>query len=173
MSAYIRNPKEPGGTRHLALEDEEDFAQESAIREWLEREGRVSEFEYSAFTRKGTARSLVDRKSVRLEQKVRDEPGSRTYADIIAGSDGRDLECRLDPDEADDGPETAADRLEAELDLFFDAIGASEGMRAWGKKSVKSAESIRSLRQSMKDDERLEISMIDLESLKQWPNFRK
>jgi hypothetical protein len=173
--AWIRNPKglPSQGKYEICEQDLEDYEQEKLIQEWLKREGRTDEFESKYISRKGTARNTIDKRSIRLDAQISDEHGSGTYADIIAGSDGRDLECRGDGDEVDRGPAPAAERLESELDLFLDAIGVTEGVKAWAKKSLKSAESLRSLRSLMKEDERFETLTIDLESLPPLRSFRR
>lgn len=170
---YIRDPKgkAPKGKWETNEEDQEDFAQEQLIQEWLRKEGADVEFEFKHISRKGTARNTIDKRSIRLDAKVSDENGSRTYADIIAGSDGRDLECGLGIDQSES--KTPEEELEEAFDLFFDAIGVGEGTKQWAKKSIKSAESLRSLRSLMKEEEQFEISLINLESPRQWSNFRK
>jgi hypothetical protein len=169
---YLRNPKGVKGGKYGASEqDQEDFEQEKLIKQWLSKSG-AGEFEYKHISRKGTARNTIDQRSIRLDAQVQDEPGSRTYADVIAGSDGRDLECRLDASEVDERPKTAADCLDENMDLFFDAIGASEETKIWAKKSIKSAESLRRLRSLMKEEKPFEISPINLELPRQWFSFR-
>lgn len=168
---YIRNPKGLSGGKYEANEqDVEDFEQEQLIREWLEREGGAGEFEFKHISSKGTARNTIDKRSIRLDAKVSDEEGSRTYADLIAGCDGRDLECGPVADEPE--PKTAEEKLNENLDLFFDAIGVAEGTKAWAKKSIRSAESLRKLRSLMKEEKPFEISLISLESPKPWGNFK-
>lgn len=170
---YLRNPKgTKGGKYGPSEQDQADFEQEKLIKEWLEREGRTDEFGYQHINRKGLARNTTVRAQVRLDQQIR-EDGTGTFADLIAGCDGRDLECGRDSDETPDRQETAADRLESELNLFFDAIGVSEGTKKWGMKSVKSAESLRKLQSLMKEEKQLQISPINLESLKLLPNFKE
>ena len=94
-SPYIRNPKDPGGSKYLCAQDEEDFEQEKQIEAWLAREGRSGELEFQHFNRKGNARNTLVRAQVRLDAQIsEDETG--TFADLIAGSDGRDLELRTD-----------------------------------------------------------------------------
>jgi hypothetical protein len=166
---YVKNPKLKTNSNYSG-EDLEDFEQEKAIREWLEREGRAAEFEYTSINRKGTARNSFNSRTVSLDKKVH-EDGSRTLADLVAGSDGRDLAGGRFLDEVE--PKSAAERLEESIDLFFDAIGASEGTKSWAKKSLKSAESLRTLRSLMKEEKQFEISPINLESPRPWGNFRK
>lgn len=168
---YIRNPK--GALKKFGAneQDEADFAQEKLIQKWLRDKGTTGEFEFQYINRKGNARSSNDQKSVRLDSKIKDEAGSETYADIIAGCDGRDLECGIDFDEIE--PKTPAERLDEATDYFFDSIGVSEGTKRWAKKVLRSAESLRKLRSLMKGEKQLEISPINLELPRQWGNFRK
>lgn len=173
---HIRNPKHLGGTpgKHgLCEQDIEDFEQEKLIQEWLKTTGEAAfgEFEFKHISSKGTARNTIDQRSIRLDAQMRDEKDSGTFADIVAGSDGRDLECRLDGPEPE--PKTASEILEENIDLFFDAIGASEGTKKWAKKSIKSAESLRQLRSLMKEEKPFEISPINLELPRRLANFRK
>lgn len=77
--------------RIAPTEDFEDFEQEKTIREWLEQQGITDGFDFKYTSSKGTTRNTLVRASVRLEQKIGFEERSGTYADIIAGSDGRDL----------------------------------------------------------------------------------
>lgn len=153
-------------------QDEEDFKQEKLIKEWLNREGRSDQFDCQYINRKGNARNTVGTRSLGLDQKI-NEDGSGTFADIVAGCDGRDLECGGDAHEADDGPKTAAIVLDEQLDLFFDAIGIGEETKAWAKKAIKSEESLRSLRSLMKDEKQFEISPINLELPRRWGSFKK
>ncbi len=169
--SYIRDPKGTrGGKFGPSEQDEEDCEQEKLIQEWLKQQGSAAEFEYKHINRKGSARNTVVRAQVRLDQKIKDDTAG-TFADLIAGCDGRDLECRLDgvPTE----PKAAAEILDSSIDWFFDAIGVTEDTKQWAKNSLKSAESLRRLRSLMKDDEPWEISTISLESLRRWSNFRK
>lgn len=163
---YIRNQKgfiEGQGKWGICEQDKEDFDQEKIIQEWLKREGRTEQLEYKHISSKGTPRNTLDTRSIRLDQKVSDGESSRTYADIIAGSDGRNLECGLDCDTSDPGPETAADRLEIEFNLFFDAIRASERTKTWAKKLIKLAPNLRNFRSLMSEDEQYETFLINLE----------
>lgn len=170
---YIRNPKgTKGGKYGPSEQDEADFKQEKLIKEWLEREGRADDFRFEHINRKGNARNTGVRAQVRLDQKIQAD-GSGTFADFIAGCDGRDLECAGGDRSLDLEPLSAADRLENELNLFFDAIGVPEGTKKWAMKSVKSAESLRKLQSLMKEEKQLQISPISLELLKPLPNFKE
>ncbi len=118
MSAYIKNPKDQGGSKFLSAQDQEDFEQEMHIKAWLEREGRAADFGYEHINRKGNARNTLVRAHVHLDAKVQ-EDGSGTFADLVAGSDGRDLECA--------GGDRPADELSdapANLDELFCAYAA-------------------------------------------------
>lgn len=169
---YLRNPKGTKGGKFENEQDLDDFAQEQLIKDWLEREGRVAEFEFKHISRHGTARNTLVKAEVRLDAQAFDD-SARTFADLIAGCDGRDLLGGRDADEIDPEPKAPADLLDENIDLFFDAIGASEGTKAWAKKSIKSGESLRRLRSLMKDDKPFEISPINSAWLKPWDNFRK
>jgi len=158
---YVRSQRGlKGGKYETCEQDVEDFEQEKLIQEWLDQTG-AGEIEFKYISRKGTARNTLDKRSVRLDAQVSDEAGSRAFADIIAGSDGRDLECGGVVDESE--PKTAAEKLDENIYFFFDAIGVSEETKVWAKKSIKSAESLRKLPSLMKDDEpsnTLEISSV-------------
>lgn len=89
-------------------EDEEDFEQEKLIKEWLEREGRDGEIELKHISRKGTARNTLVKASISLDEKMSDDDSKGTFADLIAGCDGRDL----DDGEPDDPFEREIEELE-------------------------------------------------------------
>lgn len=81
--------------KFVSDQDQEDYEQERAIQEWLRKSSpeRLGEFESKHITRKGTARNTLVRANFSLDQEIRrDEPGGGTYADLIAGFDGRSLE---------------------------------------------------------------------------------
>lgn len=80
-------------------QDEEDFEQEKLIKDWIGQRRDV-EFEFQHINRKGNARNTLIRASISLDQKI-GEDSSGTFADLIAGSDGRDLECGPEPDEVE------------------------------------------------------------------------
>lgn len=90
-------------------EDEQDFEQEKIIQEWISQQS-AREFEFKYINRKGNARNTTF-KGISLDQKIK-EDGSGTFADIIAGCDGRDLECGREPDEVDVDPK---DQIESYL----------------------------------------------------------
>jgi hypothetical protein len=169
---YIRNPKGQLGLL-ISEQDIDDYEQEKQIQEWLEREGKSGAIEFKHINRKGNARNTLVKAHVRLDQAVGDEgDGTRTFADIIAGSDGRDLECGVDSDGTSSGPETATERLNSEIDFFTDAIGLGEGTKKWIRKTLQSAESLRQLRSLMKEEKQSEISPINLELQRPWGNFK-
>lgn len=89
---YIRNQKDPGGSKFLSSQDVEDHEQEQQIKAWLEREGRADEYSFQHINSKGLPRNTGVRAQVRLDAKVQ-ENSSTTFENYIAGSDGRDLEC--------------------------------------------------------------------------------
>ena len=164
MGEYVRNPKGKLESRWGAgEEDQEDFEQEQLIKEWLEREGRAGDVEFQYISRKGTARNTIDKRSVRLDAQVSYEGGSRTYADLIAGSDGRDWECRLDLGENDDEPATATDLLNREINNFCETLGLDGGIEKWIRESLKLSLTTLSFSQQMSEDLLLETLMTDLE----------
>lgn len=96
--AYVRNPKGIARGKYEANDqDHEDFEQERQIKEWLNREGNDRAIDFQYITSKGTARNTILKSSIRLDQKI-GEDGSGTFADIIAGCDGRDFIERGDFD---------------------------------------------------------------------------
>lgn len=170
---YVRNQKDPGGSKYLCAQDEEDFEQEKAIKDWLEREGRADDFGYQHINRKGTARNTLVRAQVRLDAQIQtDETG--TFADRIAGSDGRDLECAGGAGSTDDADaNTAPFYLAKQVDAFLDGIGADERTREWVKKSLKQAPDLMNLRSLMKEEKPFEISPISLGCLKPLGSFKE
>lgn len=71
-------------------QDLQDFEQEIEIKRWLECEGRTDKIDLKYISCKGTARNTLLRGAFSLDQKI-GEDSSGTFADIIVGSDGRDL----------------------------------------------------------------------------------
>lgn len=170
---YVRNPKDPGGHDRLCKQDIEDFEQEQLINDWLKREGAAGAVEFKYINRKGAARNTIDQRSVRLDWQVRDEKGSGTYADFIAGSDGRDLECRLDFERGLESPEkSAADLLDEKIEEFCEILNLT-GSAEWIKKSLRESQNLEKLRSSMKEESPLEISTISLVSLRPFLNFKE
>lgn len=127
----------------ITEQDEEDFEQELQIKKWLEtqQQGAV-EFDFKSINRKGNARYLGVRASLSLDQKV-SEDSTGTFADLIAGSDGRDLYCGEVPD------------AETYLDAYLSCLGFDEEMTEWLIKKLKSSMDLNSLR--------FEKSLTDLE----------
>lgn len=150
MNQYQRNPKGVRGGKYGPSEqDEEDCEQEKLIKEWLKQQGANEQFEFKHINSKGTARNTLVRAQVRLDQQVFDDSAG-TFADRIAGCDGRDLECG--PDALSVEPETPEERLNSSIDLFFEAIGLSEEIKQWATKLLKSRETLKSLTLLMNDD---------------------
>lgn len=155
----------------ISDEDNADFEQERLIQQWLKSEGRDGSIDYRYINRKGNARNTLVKASISLDQTISDEGNGGTFADLIAGSDGRDLECGgglVEPE-----PKTPQEYLDDQINWFFETLGVSEGVKKWAKKSLKSFESLRSLALLMRDDEPWEISTIDLESLPQLRSFKR
>ncbi len=128
--AYIKNQKDPGGSKFVCAEDHEDFEQEKLIQEWLKREGRSGQLEYHHINSKGNARNTLVKASISLDQKVGDEIDGARFGDLIAGSDGRDLECGSDP------PETEREAEEVIHGYLF-ALGFNQGELEWLIKMLK------------------------------------
>jgi hypothetical protein len=102
-------------------QDQEDFEQEKLIERWLERAGKSGSVELVHISSKGTARNTLIKASVSLDQRISETgEGTGTFADVIAGSDGRDL----DFGESDHDPE-----VEAREQIFWNlsALGFEEG----------------------------------------------
>lgn len=113
---------------YISNEDTEDFEQEKKIQEWLSsiaNESRKIEFDFKHITSKGTARNTRVRASISLDQKI-SEDSEGTFADIIAGCDGRDTIDRIYTPEIleETDPEKAA--LE-----IYSAMGFNEEESIW------------------------------------------
>jgi len=128
---YIRNPKDLGGSKWISAQDEEDCAQEKLIQQWLKQQGAIEQFDFKHINRKGTARNTLVKAEVRLDQKIR-EDGDSTFADFIAGSDGRDLLGGGDIDEPQPEP------IEKISGYLF-ALGFNQGDVKWLIKIFKSS----------------------------------
>lgn len=116
----------------LAQEDLEDFEQEKRIQEWLASQGEGSDgFVFAYTTSKGTARSSRVRASISLDQKITEDSGSGTFADLVAGSDGRDL---YDGDDSESAPQ-AQDIIRA----YLRALNFTEDLQEWLVKTLKSS----------------------------------
>lgn len=76
--------------RYVSEQDVEDHEQEKLINDWLKKAGSTERVESAYTNSQGNLRGSFNKPHVSLDQKVFEEDGF-TYADIIAGSDGRDL----------------------------------------------------------------------------------
>jgi hypothetical protein len=110
-------------------QDQEDFDQEKQIREWLEREGNTGTVEFKHINSKGRARNTLLKGSISLDQEITDD-GAGTFADIIAGSDGRDLECGPCIDEPEREPQE-------KIYGYLSALGFNQGDLEWLIKMLK------------------------------------
>lgn len=120
----VNNEKKKSANKFLSQEDIDDFEQESLIKEWLEKSKKSAGFDFKHITSKGTARNTLVRASVSLDQKI-SEDGPGTFADLIAGSDGRDLFEREDINYAGIIDEN----------LFY--LGLDEELSEWVLKTLK------------------------------------
>lgn len=109
--------------KFICDEDIEDYEQELRIKEWLNREG-IDGFELKHITRNGTARNTRVRASISLDQKI-SEDSTGTFADLIAGSDGRDY---FFGEECDEG--SKPDKREL-LKGYLSEIGFLKGEIKW------------------------------------------
>jgi hypothetical protein len=128
---YKRNPKDPGGSKWISGEDFEDCEQEKLIQAWLKEQGNVGAVELKHINRKGTARNTLVKAEVRLDQKVR-EDGESTFADFIAGCDGRDLYGGGGSDELEPEPQ---DKIHG----YLFALGFNQGEIKWLIRIFKSS----------------------------------
>lgn len=71
-------------------EDVEDYEQERAIREWLSRENKSDDFNFTAITRNNTVKRTNLRAAFSLDQKLSID-GEDTFYEVVAGDDGREL----------------------------------------------------------------------------------
>lgn len=127
---YNRNPKELGGSKFISAQDQEDCAQEKLIQEWLKQQGNAGAIDFKHINRKGAARNTLVKAEVRLDQKIKDD-GDSTFADFIAGSDGRDLYSGGDANELKPEP------IEKIYGYLF-ALGFNQGEMKWLIKMFKS-----------------------------------
>jgi hypothetical protein len=145
---YIRNPKGTKGSKYGPCEqDEEDFGQEKLIQDWIKSQGNAVEFEFQHINRKGNARNTLVKAQVRLDQQI-SEDGSGTFADLIAGSDGRDLYCGGDVDESQPEPHE-------KIHGYLSALNFNQGEITWLIKTLKLS--------ILENKLLLEKSVIDLE----------
>lgn len=152
---YKRNPKAVGGSKFISAQDEEDCAQEKLIQQWLKQQGNVGAVDFKHINRKGTARNTLVKAEVRLDQKIGDDTDT-TFADFIAGSDGRDLYSGGDADELKPEP------TEKIYGYLF-ALGFKQGEAKWLIKMFKSSVT--------KKQSHSEKFLTDSESWKQFEHF--
>lgn len=120
-------------------EDNEDYEQELAIREWLRRNGSPR-FDFTSINSKGNSRHIGDMGSFSLDEKIANDDGCGTYADIIAGSDGRDMESGEACNEDDN------DSLGASLEMLLISIGVKGGVLKWAKVHYRASGQLNLLR---------------------------
>lgn len=155
QDTYKRNPKDLGGSKFISAQDQEDCAQEKIIQQWLKQQGNASEFDFKHINRKGTARNTLVKAEVRLDQKIKND-GDSTFADFIAGSDGRDLYSGgdivfLQPEPVE------------KIHGYLFALGFNQGEIKWLIKMFKSSITEKQLRS--------EKFLIDSELWKQFEHF--
>lgn len=109
-------------------QDIEDYEQEKQIEEWLGKRNS-SKFEYQYINSKGNARNTLIKASFSLDQEI-GKDGGGTFADIIIGSDGRDLECRREFDDS-------RRDLEEEISWYLLALGFKREELSCLKKILK------------------------------------
>ncbi len=128
----------------ICEQDEEDYEQDKAIKDWIENnpQGRDVDFEYKFINSKGKTRNTLVRAALSLDQQITDD-GLGTFADLIKGSDGRDLYC---------GESPGADAF---IDAYLDALGLGRGLKEWVIETLKLSVNQNNLL--------LEKSLIDLE----------
>jgi hypothetical protein len=110
-------------------EDEEDFEQEKKIRDWLNESGSKERFEFKSINREGNARHIGVAASFSLDQKVGEDTDT-TFADVVAGSDGRDL---FGGENA--GPTEYLDW--EQIQEYLEMLGMDEGLTRWVTKTLK------------------------------------
>lgn len=149
---YIRNPKANRsgfGKFGATEEDIADFEQERQIEDWLNREGRAGQIELAYISSKGTVRSSLLKASISLDQQVGAHGDGRgTFGDLIAGSDGRDLECGSVTDEIERDPRE-------KILWHLSTLGFNTGEFEWLIKTLQlsiKANTVR-LRKSARDSE--------------------
>ena len=110
-------------------QDDEDFEQERLIEQWLEREGKSGSIDLKHITSKGTVRNTLVKASISLDQEITQDGGG-TFADLIAGLDGRDLEIgSLECDPEGDARE--------QIFWYLSALGFNQGEIEWLIKTLK------------------------------------
>jgi len=122
----------------LTGQDLEDYEQEIEIKKWLEREG-ISGFEFSTINRNGNPRHIGDVGAFSLDEKIGDSEESGTYADIIAGSYGRDQEHGENL--RDEGLEAL--NIGSSIESLLAPMGLNWEVILWAKKLYKSHLSVK------------------------------
>lgn len=110
----------------ICEQDEEDYEQDKAIKDWIENnpQGRDVDFEYKFINSKGNTRNTLIRAALSLDQQIQTN-STGTFADLIKGSDGRDLYCEESPG------------ADAFIDAYLNALGLKEGLKEWVIKILK------------------------------------
>lgn len=110
----------------ICEQDEEDYEQDKAIKDWIENnpQGRDVDFEYKFINSKGKTRNTLVRAALSLDQQIQSDT-TGTFADLIKGSDGRDLYC---------GEMPGADAF---INAYLSALGLGEGLKEWVIKTLK------------------------------------
>lgn len=124
--------------QHLCDQDREDFEQEKRINEWLNRDysGRPELLESWHINRKGNARNTLIQARFSLDQNVRkDDARGGTFADLVAGYDGRDLENG-------DGDYHFREHFESTVTETLQALGLREREIEWLKNLWRHSETI-------------------------------
>jgi hypothetical protein len=115
-----------GMLKWLCEQDQEDFEQEQKIKEWIakvDKEATVK-FDYKHINSKGNIRNTLVRASSSLDQEIQTD-AKGTFADLVAGCDGRDLYCGREPS------------VSEILDAYLYFLGLSEEDSEWVIKTLK------------------------------------
>ena len=113
----------------ISEEDEEDFEQEKKIRDWLNESGSKERFDFKSINREGNARHIGVNAAFSLDQKVGEDTDT-TFADFVAGSDGRDLFSG-----GDAGPTEYLDW--EQLQDYLAMLGMDERLMEWVTKTLR------------------------------------
>lgn len=115
-----------GKNKFLSDEDLKDYEQEISIKKFLHSIGESDDgFDFKYINNKGNPRNFRVRASISLDQKIRKD-STGTFADIIAGSDGRDIE---------DGRYTEFDEGDA-VERILTALNIKGELKKWTKKML-------------------------------------
>ena len=139
--AYIKNPNGSAGGQGkwgANEQDLEDFEQEKLIQDWLRENGGDTEFEFKHISSKGTPRNTLIKASFSLDQEIKTD-SSGTFADLIIGSDGRDLECGPVVDDFDERLSEAEAMITGVISLARSAaarLWAEKVFRQWLKEQL-------------------------------------